>query len=276
MREAVRLSSIQNPLVRQWRELNKERAARAAQGLFLAEGEHMAGEALKEQKAAALLICADREERYEKLIAAARVQDLPLYILSQPVINALSDAKTPQGILALCALPKAPSLERMGEVVVALDDVQDPGNVGTILRTLDAAGFSGLIISKGCADPYAPKTLRASMGAVFRIPIAQTASLPNTLLELRQNGYAILAGALSGQPFYQRGQDQRRTCLVIGNEGSGISDEVLACATKLVRLPMHGGAESLNAAVACAIMLYDLLRVSETENAGSEPPQNAQ
>ena len=236
----------------------------------------MAGEALKEQKAAALLICADREERYEKLIAAARVQDLPLYILSQPVINALSDAKTPQGILALCALPKAPSLERMGEVVVALDDVQDPGNVGTILRTLDAAGFSGLIISKGCADPYAPKTLRASMGAVFRIPIAQTASLPNTLLELRQNGYAILAGALSGQPFYQRGQDQRRTCLVIGNEGSGISDEVLACATKLVRLPMHGGAESLNAAVACAIMLYDLLRVSETENAGSEPPQNAQ
>ena len=114
------------------------------------------------------------------------------------------------------------------------------------------------------------------MGAVFRIPIAQTASLPNTLLELRQNGYAILAGALSGQPFYQRGQDQRRTCLVIGNEGSGISDEVLACATKLVRLPMHGGAESLNAAVACAIMLYDLLRVSETENAGSEPPQNAQ
>lgn len=276
MREAVRLSSIQNPLVRQWRELNKECAARAAQGLFLAEGEHMAGEALKEQKAAALLICADREERYEKLIAAARVQDLPLYILSQPVINALSDAKTPQGILALCALPKAPSLERMGEVVVALDDVQDPGNVGTILRTLDAAGFSGLIISKGCADPYAPKTLRASMGAVFRIPIAQTASLPNTLLELRQNGYAILAGALSGQPFYQRGQDQRRTCLVIGNEGSGISDEVLACATKLVRLPMHGGAESLNAAVACAIMLYDLLRVSETENAGSEPPQNAQ
>ena len=265
MREPIVLSSPHNQQVKAWRELNKSRAARLSAGLFLAEGEHMAGEALKEKKAAALIVRQGDEARYAPLVRLAEKQNLPLYLVSDTVLSALSDAKTPQGVTALCAFSSLPTVQKQ-QVLVALDDVQDPGNVGTILRTLDAAGFSGLILSKGSADPYSPKALRASMGAVYRVPCVTTDDLPKTLSDLRAQGYDIMAGTLDGAPFYERGQDAEKVCLVIGNEGAGISAPVLAEATRRVRLPMHGGAESLNAAVACAIMLYDLLRNKENRD----------
>ncbi len=262
MREPIILTSPHNQQVKAWRELNRSRAARLSAGLFLAEGEHMAGEALKEKKADALIVRQGDEQRYAPLLRLAQEQELALYLVSDAVLTVLSDAKTPQGVTALCAFASLPTVQDR-QVLVALDDVQDPGNVGTILRTLDAAGFSGLILSKGSADPYSPKALRASMGAVYRVPCAAVNDLPKTLSDLRMQGYDIMAGTLDGTPFYERGRDAERVCLVIGNEGAGISEPVLCQASRRVRLPMRGGAESLNAAVACAIMLYDLLRAKE-------------
>ncbi len=264
MSEPIILSSLKNQQVKDWRALNKSREERSRQGIFLAEGEHMAMEALKTGKACALLVCDTLTARYAQMLSETRNQGIQTYLLPESVMNALSDAKTPQGVIAVCKLPAPEPLKSSdNEILVALDDVQDPGNVGTILRTLDAAGFAGLVLTRGSADPFSPKALRASMGAVFRIPIYISDFLPDTLSGLRSEGCEIMAGALHGEPFYSRGSDAKKICVVIGNEGAGISPGVLACATKRVTLPMRGGAESLNAAVACAIILYDLIRTRE-------------
>ena len=254
------ISSLQNPQVKIWRGLNKSRAARVEAGLFLAEGEHMAGEALKEKKARALLMDQSAREKFAALAAEASAQGLLAYELAPHVFAALCDAKAPQGVIAVCDYPREPALKRPGDWLVALDGVQDPGNVGAILRTMDAAGFSGLLMDEKTADPYAPKALRATMGAAFRIPAARCGDLPGTLRQLAEKGYEIVAGDLRGQDFYRRPPLPDKICLVISNEGQGISPAVLETATWRVKIPIVGGAESLNAAVAGSIMMYDFLR----------------
>ncbi len=144
--------------------------------------------------------------------------------------------------------------------IVALDGVQDPGNLGAVWRTADAAGFQALIAGPGCADPLSPKAQRAAMGSGFRIPFARTDDLPGALAELEGRGYAVVAAALDGAPFYDRPPLGDRFVLVIGSEAHGVSRPVLARATLTLKLPMRGGAQSLNAAVAAGIMMYELCR----------------
>lgn len=252
------ITSLQNPQVKLWRTLNRSRAERVKSGLYLAEGEHMAGEALQEEKALALLVSQQAEDKYAALIRAA--DTLPVYLLADYVMAAICDAKTPQGVAAVCAYPQDADVASLGHWLVALDGVQDPGNVGTIIRTMDAAGFTGLLMDEKTADPYAPKPLRASMGGVFRIPALRCESLPQQLDALAKAGYAVIAGDLHGQPFYDRPPAPDRVCVVIGNEGAGVSPAVLEKATLRLKLPIPGKAESLNAAVAGSIMMYDLLR----------------
>ena len=144
--------------------------------------------------------------------------------------------------------------------MVALDGVQDPGNVGTIWRTADAAGFGGVLLGAGCADPMSPKVLRSAMGSAFRVPFARTESMPETLGQLRAAGYSILCSDLHGEDFYERSPVNSKFVLVIGSEAHGISQATREQATHLVKLPMRGGAESLNAAVAAGIMMYELMR----------------
>ena len=156
------------------------------------------------------------------------------------------------------ALDDAISPSILGDKLVLMEAVQDPGNVGTILRTMDAAGFDGAILSTGCADPYAPKALRATMGSIFRVPTLQVRDAAAAAQALKAEGYAVIAAALTGGDFFQREKLPEKLCLIIGNEGAGITRETIAQATHTYRLPMRGGAESLNAAAAAAIMLYDL------------------
>ena len=146
----------------------------------------------------------------------------------------------------------------LGDRLVLMETVQDPGNVGAILRTMDAAGFDGAILSTGCADPFAPKALRATMGSIFRVPTLQVQSAAEAAKALKAEGYAVVAAALHGGDFFLREKLPEKLCLVIGNEGKGISKETLKQATHTYRLPMRGGAESLNAAAAAAIMIYEL------------------
>ena len=263
------LSSVRNPKVQAWKALTGPSKERRSQGLFLAEGEHMAGEALQAGRCRTLLLREDAAERFLSLIRRAEEQGVPVQPVSEAVMAAVCDVRSPQGIAALCPLP-ALTEKLEAPVIVALEDVQDPGNVGTVLRTLDALGNGGLLITPGCADPFSPKTLRASMGAVFRVPVCLTRSLLETLGELHAQGYCSLAGTLDGTPFYARPADAEKTVLLIGNEGAGLSEPVKALAVEKVKLPMRGGAESLNAAVACAVMLYDLERRRlEGGNAGT-------
>ena len=253
------ITSLQNPLVKAWRGLNKSRSARVEAGLFLAEGEHMAGEAIKEKKALSLLISDRAKDRYSALAALASAQGLLRYYVSDHVMLSLCDAKTPQGVIAVCAYPKDHEVPASSEFLVALDGVQDPGNVGTIIRTMDAAGYTCLITDEKTADPYSPKALRATMGGAFRIPCVRR-DLPQALRALKNQGFEIIAGDLHGEDFFHRPRVKSKVCVVIGNEGQGISPEVFKETTLRLKIPILGGAESLNAAVAGAIMMYDLIR----------------
>lgn len=250
------ITSLQNPLIKKWRLLNKSRSARIEQGFFLAEGEHMTQEAISSGYADTIIVSQSAQQKYRALLLSG----LPVNILADHVFESLCDAKTPQGILALCKLPNSKSLENLKNRIICLNAVQDPGNVGTILRTMDAAGFTGLLIDDKTADPFSPKVLRSSMGSIFRIPVFTSSDLLSSLSQLQNSSFEIIAGDLHGEPFYNERPVAEKTCIIIGNEGAGISPEVKEKATLRLKLPMVGGAESLNAAVAAAVMMYDDLR----------------
>ncbi len=254
------LTSLQNPLIKAARSL-QTKAGRDETGLFLCEGEHMASEALAAapERVETVFVDESRMEAFSALLNRAKAYNgIAVYAVPERVLSAISQVKAPQGVCATVRMPAATPLERLGDRLLLLENVQDPGNVGTILRTLDAAGFSGCVLTPGCADPYSPKALRATMGSVFRVPIAYGSAL-EAVEALNARGYATLAAALDGAPFYQRGPLPRRLCVLIGNEGAGLRPETVALCGHRFRLPMNGGAESLNAAIAAAVMMYDLI-----------------
>ena len=249
--------SVKNPHIANARKL-LSRKGREEQRAFFCEGEHMVQEALAvcPEAVQILFVEAGKQEKYAPLLA--RAGEVPRFAVPERVMETLSQVKAPQGIAAVVALPEPRPLSALGGRLLLLENVQDPGNVGTMLRTLDAAGFQGAIFTPGCADPFAPKTLRATMGSVFRVPMAFARDPGAALQALQAGGYALVAAELSGEPFYERGPLPQRLCLMIGNEGAGLSPESCLAATHRYRLPMAGGAESLNAAVAAAVMMYDL------------------
>ena len=251
------ITSLKNPAVQEARALANAKE-RARQQAFLLDGEHMVGEGLSMRPEAIRVLFVDekRADSYAHLLAKAACE---IFAVPEHVLSAISQVKTPQGIAAVCALPKAKSLSDMGDRLILLENVQDPGNVGTILRTLDAAGFDGCVFTPGCADPYGPKTLRATMGSVFRVPMCTVPDAAAAVGELSAQGYATIAAALDGEPFYERAPLPEKCCVLIGNEGQGLTKEAQAACTHRYRLPMRGGAESLNAAVAAAIFMYDIM-----------------
>jgi len=253
------ITSLKNPAIKDARALQTAKE-RAQQRAFLLDGEHMVGEGLSvcPDRIRTLFVDEKRADSYARLLALAP-DAAEVYAVPEHVLSAVSQVKTPQGIAAVCGLPGARALEDMGDKLILLENVQDPGNVGTVLRTLDAAGFDGCILTPGCADPFGPKTLRATMGSVFRVPMCTVQDAAQAASQLAQQGYAVIGAALDGEPFYQRGPLPKKQCVLIGNEGQGLTKATLSQCTHRYRLPMRGGAESLNAAVAAAIFMYELM-----------------
>ena len=249
-----RITSAKNPMIRALRAL-RDRKGREAAGRFLVEGEKMIDEALK-----CGLTLREALADEEHAAVAQRLLDMgaKAAIVPRDLLETVCDTKTPQGVCASFDLPAPLPPERLPRRVVALDGVQDPGNAGTIWRTADAAGFEAILFGEGCADPLSPKVQRAAMGSGFRVPFLFSDDLPKTLLALAERGYAIVASDLQGEDFYARPDPGERFILIIGSEARGISEATRRAATMRVKLPMRGGAESLNAAVAAGIMMYGL------------------
>ncbi len=253
------LTSLKNPIVQAARALDAAKE-RARQGAFLCDGEHMVTEALSvcPERVRTLFVDMDCVERFTALLDKAPAA-ADIYAVPANVMAAISQVKTPQGIAAVVAFPDSLPVEQLTGQLILLENVQDPGNVGTILRTLDAAGFAGCILTKGCADPFAPKALRATMGSALRIPISFVEDAIPAVEALNQRGYATIAASLDGEPFYQREPLSQPVCVLIGNEGQGLTPAVQAACTHRYKLPMRGGSESLNAGIAAAVMMYDLM-----------------
>lgn len=250
------ITSRHNPLVAHLRRLASSGSYRRERGEFLCDSPKLLHEALL-HGAELLTVAATRGMALpDGIHAGVRLVEVP-----EDVMQLISPAKTPQGVVFTCRLPRTECPQTLtGARYLALDGVQDPGNVGTIIRTADAAGLDGVLLSNQCADVFSPKVLRATMGSVFRMNLRTTDDLPGELTKLREKGYSILSSQLDGTPFYERQGVAEQFALVIGNEGNGVSEQVQQTATHRVRLPMRGGAESLNAAIAAAIMMYELMR----------------
>lgn len=252
------ITSVHNPRIQSLRALQKAKGRRE-QGCFLTEGIRMVREAVAMGRCRTLVVDRARSEDYAAHIEQALAQSCEVLLVTAQVLSQICDSVTPQGIAAAVTLEMNAEVPG-GDRLVALDGVQDPGNVGTIIRTADAAGFDGILMSSACADLYSPKTLRSTMGSVFRMPVYRTDSLPAVLSDLRDEGYAVVSTELGGEDFYAR-CPKHRAILVIGSEGNGVTPEVRNISTHHLALPMRGGAESLNAAVAAGIMIYEMAHV---------------
>jgi len=245
------ITSRTNERVRRAKALSDAKERRET-GMHLAEGEKLVIEAITSGQSV-------RTVFIEEGFALPETVDLPLvteYVtVSRSVLEVLSEAKTPQHTVAVVGTPSLEPPQSYPEgLIVLLDRVQDPGNVGTIIRTADALGAEAVFLGYGTADPFSVKTLRASMGSSYHLPL-YTGDVLSAVRELKEQDFMVVCGHLSGSP--ELPSHGKKTALVIGNEGNGVSAEV-AAECLLYRLPMKGRAESLNAAIAAALLIERL------------------
>ncbi len=180
------------------------------------------------------------------------------YIVSDSLFNKVCDTVNPQGVIAVCHITEHKfNNNDKNPLYILLENIQDPGNMGTIIRTADAAGADGVFLSKGCVDIYNPKVVRATMGSVFHLPIYTDVDLIKLLSEINVTS---VAAHLYGVKTPYDVNMKNGVAIIIGNEGNGISDKLSEKACNLVKIPMYGKAESMNAGVAAAIMIYEALR----------------
>ena len=249
-----RITSRTNPLMTHIRKLSSSAAYRREQGEFVCDSPKLLTEALL-WKAPIVTVVATVGHDLPPLSGDVRVVEVP-----EDVMASVSPMKTPQGVLFTCRLPQTQLPAVLdGRCYMVLDGVQDPGNVGTIWRTADAFGCDGLILLPGCADPYSPKTVRSSMGAVFRSTV-WTAHAGELKAALERSGIPLYGAALRDDTLDARCVDYSRAALAIGSEGRGLSGEMLALCDKTIRIPMTERCESLNAAIAAAVLLWEAYR----------------
>ena len=221
---------------------------------YIVEGIKMVKEAISENQEIALI--AIRED----FKIDFDTKNIKTVIISNKIFNDISDVKTPQGILAVIKKNQNNQIETNQDYILALDSLQDPGNMGTIIRTADSANINQIIINKTTVDPYSPKVIRSTMGAIYRTNIIEVEDLKTTLKEMKSKGFQIITTDLKATQSIYDINYNNKTVVVIGNEANGVSQEILQTADKKVIIPMLGKTESLNASIAASIMIYEYVR----------------
>ena len=255
------ISSKENEVIKNIRKL-KEKKYRDIENSYVIEGIKLIKEAIAENaNIKQIIMCEDYTDNLEldkdTLFEIAKYN---LIYVTRNIINLITDVKTPQGIIAV--IEKNNNIEQIDysqDIIVALDGVQDPGNLGTILRTVDSANLKQIILSKNCADPYNPKVVRSTMGGIFRINIIEVEDLENSLKQMKKNNFKVMVTSLDTEKSVYD-VDYSKKVIVIGNEANGVSKEVQDMADEKVIIPMLGKTESLNASVAAGIMIYEYVR----------------
>lgn len=255
------ISSTKNDQVKAVIELRKKAKARNEAGVFVVEGIRMVSE-LPGHRTEKLYVSEGFLKNREN---EALLEKLPEYeIVTDTVFSAMSDTQTPQGVLALVRqydYGLADLLKGEGAAhLMILENIQDPGNLGTILRAGEGAGITGMIMSRDTVDIYNPKVIRSTMGSVFRVPFLYTDDLGETVKELKNRGIRLFAAHLDGKNNYEDEDYRGNTGFLIGNEGNGLTKELSALADTWVKIPMAGSVESLNAAIAASILMFETAR----------------
>jgi RNA methyltransferase, TrmH family len=247
-----RIESTKNPQVKQWKKLLTKKE-REKTGLFIIEGFHLVEEALKSGVRIVEIILEEKKE----IPTNWSVDNIPITLVTEEIIKAISDTETPQGIAAVCKQFTYEQINWGKANVLLIDAVQDPGNVGTMIRTADAAGIDAVILGEGCVDLYNPKVIRATQGSLFHLPIIR-GNLREWIKTLKEQQVHIYGTALENGEDYKQVEPNEPFALLVGNEGSGVNKDLLQLTTKNLYIPIYGKAESLNVAVATGILLYYL------------------
>ena len=254
------ITSTSNMQIKEITALLKKSKERKEKKAFVIEGRKMFEEICQDKSR---VVKAYFSESYMKeQYADKRIPDVPYEIVADSVFDAMAETVTPQGVLAIVKMPEY-SLEEMvtaAGTLVLLENLRDPGNLGTIIRTAEAAGVSGVILSKESVDIYNPKVIRSTMGAVYRVPFLYVEDFQKLLQELREKKVRLLAAHLKGTKTFDKADYSGKVGILIGNEANGLSEEVAELAEEKVLIPMAGSVESLNAAVAAALLMYEAFR----------------
>lgn len=241
---------------KRWRVL-KRRKGRAEHGLFLAEGHRLVGDLLASGLAVRHLLYTDgaeEEPASAEVLRRAREAGVEAERVDRGELAEFADTVTPQDVLAVAEIPVRDRADLEGGDLVVLDAVQDPGNAGTILRTAEALGAAGALALKGTVDLWNPKTVRASAGALFRLPVLDD-EWPEAGRWIRERGTPLWAADAAGEDVGRGDRVPPEVALVLGNEGAGVREEILGAADRRVAVRLPGGAESLNVAVAAALLM---------------------
>jgi len=244
-----------NKKIKELNNLRDKSKSRKESGLFIVEGFKMFVEA-PEADIVEIYVTREFESAHREVLNGKKYE-----VIDDSLMSRLSDTKTPQGVL--CVLKqrecKAEKVMDAGKLFVVLEDIQDPGNLGTIMRTGEGAGVSAVIMSRGCVDIYNPKTIRSTMGSIYRVPFMYTDNLEDTIKTMKSAGISVYAAHLKGEKYYDE-ISYGKSAFLIGNEGNGLKDETANLADTYIKIPMEGKVESLNAAIATSILMYEHLR----------------
>lgn len=253
-KEINKITSTANSQVKRLINLKNKSSARKKEGVFLTEGIKMYRETPKDRIEAIYI-----EEKFSELYG--KDIDEEYTVVSENVFKQISDTVTPQGILTVVR-QKENNLKKIlkkdeNQLFILLENLQDPGNLGTIIRTAEGAGVSAVIAGKSTVDIYNPKVIRSTMGSIFRVPYIVTDDLKKEIELFKNNGVIIYAAHLNGKNYYDKENYEGSTAFIIGNEANGLTDEISSKADKLIKIPMCGKLESLNASVAASILMYE-------------------
>lgn len=255
------ITSSSNQQMKHVIQLNKKAKTRYEQRVFVAEGIKMCMEAPKEDIQAMYVA-----KSFISLPEHVKMlKEYSYEIVADNVFKAISDTQTPQGILALVRMPEYNLMDILGTKekkahLLILENIQDPGNLGTMIRTGEGAGVTGILMNKTTVDVFHPKTIRATMGSLYRVPFYVTEHLEETIVELKKHGISLYAAHLKGKISYEQ-PDYTKSCgFLIGNEGNGLTDKIVEYADGYIRIPMEGKVESLNATIAATLLMYEVNR----------------
>lgn len=271
------ITSLTNQKIKNIAKLMNQSRERRLMHAYVIEGFNLFSEA-PFNKMRQILMTKDGYEKAKKIRPelGSLVIDGPMQNLAGPdcelvsdeVFKKLSDTVSPQGILCVMEMPEyslknlisSKSNSNDERLILVLEGIQDPGNMGTMLRTGEAAGVSFILADRQTVDIYNPKVIRSTMGAIFRTPVIYTDNLYESVKELKSLGVGIYAAHLEGRRNYWSERYNKKTAFLIGNEGNGLSDEIASMSDTLIRIPMEGSVESLNAAVAASLLMYEYSR----------------
>lgn len=253
------IQSKDNSIIFEIKKL-KEKKYRILRKQFIVEGFRFVSEALQSEFQVSIVIVSESQRsRYEKFQIDEMIKsDTKVYYVNEKLFNTICSTESPQGILAVVT-NKQIKLEDVTGFYVLVDGVQDPGNLGTIIRSADASGALGVILLKGTVDAFNEKALRATMGSIFHLPVVEFKDL-HELKNLMTSGFKLIVSSLEGENNFYEESLQGKIIIAVGNEGSGVSKEIHELADKRVKIPMPGKAESLNVAIAGSIMMFEYVR----------------